>query len=196
MIMDKQSMNMGKQSRGLLLEHFAIRQRLNRIISHSPHSVRAGLLLVVLIFALFPASAGAQVDPTSQTQVPLPKAFGEPDSVGVSTAMGAVSDSIPIVVAPGRRGIKPRLSLSYSSMAGTGVAGLGWSIGTGNVERWRGDGTPSVKATIEGTPNDRYSYSLAGAGGELHDENADGIYRARIESVYRPFKKVGDGWQM
>jgi RHS repeat-associated protein len=43
---------------------------------------------------------------------------------------------------------------------------------------------------------DRYSYSLSGAGGELRDLDGDGVYRARIESVYRPFTKEGSGWGM
>ena len=147
-------------------------------------------LSLCLFFALLFTSVpiDAQVNLNSRAQVPLPTAFGEPGNIRVSSAVGAVSDRISIVVPPGRRGMQPQLSLSYSSMGGTGVAGLGWGIGTGHVERWRADGTPSLAA------GDRYSYSLGGSGGELRDLDGDGVYRARIESVYRPFKKEGDGW--
>lgn len=146
----------------------------------------------ILLFLLLPAHAIAQANLTSTAQVPLPKAFGEPGSVTLSAALGAVSDQIPIDIPPGRRGMQPKLSLSYSSMGGAGEAGLGWSIGTGRVERWRADGTPeAVPAASE-----RYSYSFSGAGGELHDLDGDEVYRARIESIYRPFRKVADGWEM
>lgn len=144
------------------------------------------VLLILLV--MFSSPAIAQVNLSSQTQVPLPKAFGEPRSVRVSGAVGSVSDSIPMVAPPGRRGLQPRLNLTYNSMGGSGIVGLGWSIGLGRVERWRGDGTPSL------APGDRYSYSMEGGSGELRDLDGDGIYRARIESVYRPFQKVNEGW--
>jgi RHS repeat-associated protein len=41
---------------------------------------------------------------------------------------GAATYEIPIVLPPGRRGMQPSLSLSYSSRAGNGIAGMGWSL--------------------------------------------------------------------
>lgn len=44
---------------------------------------------------------------------------------------GAVNYSFPIALPPGRRGMQPSLSVAYSSQAGYGNLGTGWSIGTG-----------------------------------------------------------------
>ncbi|UXI65978.1 SpvB/TcaC N-terminal domain-containing protein [Tahibacter amnicola] len=41
---------------------------------------------------------------------------------------GAAAYSFPIVVPPGRAGMQPALAMNYSSRAGEGVAGLGWSL--------------------------------------------------------------------
>ncbi len=47
-------------------------------------------------------------------------------SAGVSG--GSASYEIPIAVPPGRRGMQPSISLNYSSRAGNGIAGMGWSL--------------------------------------------------------------------
>jgi RHS repeat-associated protein len=49
---------------------------------------------------------------------------------------GSASYSIPIVLPPGRKGMQPNISLSYSSRSGNGIAGMGWSIsGLSSVHR-------------------------------------------------------------
>jgi len=42
---------------------------------------------------------------------------------------GAATYSIPIATAPGTAGVAPQISLNYSSSAGNGIAGQGWSVG-------------------------------------------------------------------
>ncbi len=121
---------------------------------------------------------GAGVDP-------FPEVFGKARSVLTAPSIGAVSDTIPIVVSPGRRNVQPRLALTYSSLGGLGTAGKGWSIDIGFVSRWHGDGTPTVGAS------DAYSYAISGAGGELR-RTITGVYRARIENIYREFRKLQD----
>ena len=46
---------------------------------------------------------------------------------------GAATYSIPIMVGAGTAGVAPEVSLSYSSQAGSGIAGRGWSIGGGSA---------------------------------------------------------------
>jgi len=41
---------------------------------------------------------------------------------------GAAMYSIPITVPPGRKGVEPKLALTYNSRSGNGIAGLGWSL--------------------------------------------------------------------
>lgn len=45
---------------------------------------------------------------------------------------GAATYTIPLQVPPGRAGMQPSVSLSYSSRGGNGIAGLGWSLGAGS----------------------------------------------------------------
>lgn len=147
-----------------------------------------GLLCLLTAFlAASPSLAGKQGE--SQSTAPLPKGLGELRSLSVSPAMGALSDRIPIEVSPGRRNVQPHLALTFSSMGGQGLAGLGWDLEIGKVERWRGDGVPTV------SPEEAYSFSLGGIGGELRHAGG-GVYRPRLEMIYREFRRSGNGWEM
>ncbi len=44
---------------------------------------------------------------------------------------GSANYSIPLQISPGRSGLQPSVSLNYSSGAGNGVAGVGFSVSTG-----------------------------------------------------------------
>jgi Salmonella virulence plasmid 65kDa B protein len=46
-----------------------------------------------------------------------------------STSAGGAAYSIPIALPPGTNNVVPSISLGYSSMGGSGVAGRGWSVG-------------------------------------------------------------------
>ena len=66
---------------------------------------------------------------------PTPARSPSSDSVGTTAGefrvdeSGAATYSIPIMAAEGTAGVAPRISLNYSSGAGNGIAGIGWSIG-------------------------------------------------------------------
>lgn len=57
------------------------------------------------------------------------------DSIGTTAGnfrvdeSGAASYSVPIATAAGTSGVAPQITLNYSSSAGNGIAGQGWSIG-------------------------------------------------------------------
>ena len=46
---------------------------------------------------------------------------------------GSATYSIPIAVPPGRAGVQPSVSLSYSSRGGNGAVGMGWSLSAGSA---------------------------------------------------------------
>jgi RHS repeat-associated protein len=54
-----------------------------------------------------------------------------PTDIRAEVAGGAGSATVPFVVPPGRNGMQPDLSLTYSSSAGSGIAGMGWSMSGG-----------------------------------------------------------------
>ena len=63
-----------------------------------------------------------------------PSAPNGDNNVGALAANGGVSGgqasySIPIVVPPGRKGMRPSVSLNYSSSSGDGPVGVGWNLG-------------------------------------------------------------------
>lgn len=108
--------------------------------------LRAGIatmLLTVLVGLCHPGSvprAWAQTPPDpfdligDQTPVDLSGNLPTHDpTVGrlageAGVSGGAATYEIPIAIPPGRRGMQPGFSLSYSSRAGNGIAGMGWSL--------------------------------------------------------------------
>ena len=73
-------------------------------------------------------------NPAGPSAPPLAN-YPDIDSVGTTASnfrvdeSGAATYSVPIAVAAGTADVAPRVSLNYSSSAGNGIAGMGWSIG-------------------------------------------------------------------
>ncbi len=57
------------------------------------------------------------------------------DSAAPDLFTGTMRHSIPIVVPAGRKGMEPKLSLTYRSMPQNGWLGLGWELEVGDIER-------------------------------------------------------------
>jgi RHS repeat-associated protein len=111
---------------------------------------------------------------------------------------GAATYSIPITLPPGRKGMQPSLSLSYSSRGGAGTAGMGWSLsGLSSIHRCprtpEQDGEPRA---VRGDGSDRLcldglrlilvdSSSLAPIAGQAGYGLVNKVYRTEIDSFVR-----------
>ena len=118
------------------------------------------------------ASANANADgvPTYMRELRPSTAYVAPSSgpktilVGTTAAQfrvdesGAATYEVPITVADGVAGVKPQLSLGYSSNAGDGIAGQGWSLsGISAISRCRQTLTQDNKALpITWSSDDRF----------------------------------------
>ena len=99
------------------------------------------------------------------------------------TNYGALSMSYPIEAAPGRAGVEPRLSLSYSSSGGDGLTGIGWSFSAGlasaSVSRTTRYGALSYNQDDTFTYNGKRLVKTAGPPG-----SENGTYREEIISSF------------
>ena len=92
---------------------------------------------------------------------------------------------IPIETKPGHAGLAPALSLNYSTHAGSGTAGVGWSLGLARVERRTDKGLPSFDDQVD---------TFALQGDELLPVGG-GHYRLRIESRFARIRHVREDGQ-
>lgn len=93
---------------------------------------------------------------------------------------GRAQTSVPIFVPPGRKNIQPSLSLNYSSSAGNGPLGMGWSLDLGFIQRDTKRGVPKYDSA------DKFIFAYQGVSSELVlvDTNE---YRAKDESLFLKF---------
>jgi RHS repeat-associated protein len=149
------------------------------------------LVSVLSAFAFIaPALLAGQMASAPKSKVPLAMVLGQPRSIQVAKPFGMLTDSIPIIVPPGRRDVEPHMQLTYSSGGENGILGLGWDLNLGYVELNRRNGLPASGEM------DTYNFSIAGLSGELHNDGT-GVYHSRTELVYREFRKTSaGGWEM
>ncbi|MBD1582581.1 tandem-95 repeat protein [Pseudoalteromonas sp. S16_S37] len=101
---------------------------------------------------------------------------------------GTASYSLPIQIAPGRNGVQPQVSLSYSSRSGNGIAGVGFNLSAGSqISRcsatYAQDG---FTQNPQYNDNDRLCLDgqrLIAVSGNYGEDNT--IYRTEIESFVR-----------
>ena len=102
---------------------------------------------------------------------------------------GSAVMSVPIAVAPGRKGMQPSINLVYSSDNPNGICGVGWMLELGNIQRNTKRGAPKYDNT------DSFIAFFGGASMELADLGG-GEYRAKIEGGFLKFTYDGASWQV
>ena len=148
------------------------------------------IFVAILSGLMCTALAGAEVAGSPQSKAPLNLVLGQPRSAQVARPYGMLTDTVSIVVPPGRRGVEPHLALNYSSGNGDGLLGVGWDLTIGYVEQDLRNGLPAAVET------DTFSFEIAGLGGELYN-NGSGVYVSHSELVHRTFEKTSNGgWTM
>ncbi|MBL8299418.1 MAG: VCBS repeat-containing protein [Rhodanobacteraceae bacterium] len=111
---------------------------------------------------------------------------------------GAATYSIPLTVPPGRKGMQPSLSLSYSSRSGAGTAGMGWSLsGLSSIHRCpRTPEQDGESRAVRGDGSDRLcldgmrllvvnASTLAPVVGQAGYGGNGAVYRTEIDSFVR-----------
>ena len=135
-------------------------------------------------------SAASTTDPVNHDNHPSAPTAELPTEVSVEVLAntGAAGTSIPVIVPPGRNGMKPNISLNYNSNVGNGWLGVGWRLGIGAIQR-------STKRGADYNA-DEYVASINGAVSELvyYGDTPGGQreYRAKIEGAFVRYVKYGD----
>lgn len=135
--------------------------------------------------AAVPAAGDSRLNANSGNATPLSTS---PLQSGVDVTIGAVLLEIPIEAPPGRNDMAPELMLSYSSATSqNGIAGYGWSIPLGLVERLGTDqGVPRYDATDEFYLSDGGREKLLLVGGDA--------YRREIETDFSKIEFVNQSY--
>ena len=139
------------------------------------------LILLGLLFGLLwtPTIYGQSTSGVSPNVLVLPKGPGSLGGIGENVSanlnMGLMNYPIKVIFPEGRGKFTPSVGISYSSSAGSGVMGIGWSISAGDrVER----------LTVRGLPQYDNTDLFYGGAGELVKIPSSTFYRPRVEGSF------------
>ncbi|MFO0748156.1 MAG: toxin TcdB middle/N-terminal domain-containing protein [Myxococcota bacterium] len=146
-------------------------------------------LVPFVAFATLAATAPAHAQTgVSDDRISLPDGPGSLEGLGddaiINPNMGQMSYAIPIDVPAGFPGVSPSLTLGYSSGAGNGVLGLGWTFPVQSIERLTVRGVPKYVVDDEFIA-DGAQLVLVDAGSGT---NATRTYRARQEGQFTRYQ--------
>ncbi|MBU4343656.1 MAG: hypothetical protein KKG21_06570 [Candidatus Omnitrophica bacterium] len=140
-----------------------------------------------LTFSLMHFSTYAAMKSTSQQVMPIGASVKIPLP---DVLTGAFSHSIPITVAPGRKGLQANLALVYRSSNPNSWVGTGFSLNTGYIVRSTRLGPPTY------TDNDTFYFITDNGTTELV-HLVDNLYQSKIESSFiKFFKEEDDSWRV
>lgn len=108
------------------------------------------ITLYVSVMVMIVSPCWAQTG-ASDNRVSLPDGPGSvsgfSDNAEINLNMGSMSFNVPIDLPSGVGKETPSISLSYSSMAGNSLLGMGWSLSTSSIERSTAQGLPQYQTT-------------------------------------------------
>ncbi len=139
--------------------------------------------------------------------ISLPKGGGAVSGVGEKFSpdlfTGTGNFSVPIAVPPGRRGMQPRLTLTYSTGNGNGPFGLGWQLSVPGVSRKTSRGLPRYTDGPAPEAGQADTFVLSGAEDLVPVAGAYPgrvRYRPRTEGLFARIEHVrddtGDFWEV
>ncbi|MBL8919181.1 MAG: VCBS repeat-containing protein [Myxococcaceae bacterium] len=149
-------------------------------------------LAIHFLISLAPLTAIAQANAgVSDERVSLPQAPGSVSGVGENASVegnhGGFQFQVPVEVPPGFPSVTPDVSLSYSSMGGASVVGLGWTMATPSIERHTARGLPKYDTT------DRFAVDGASELVQVASSTQGPVFRARFEGGFVRYTWLGSG---
>ena len=168
------------------LNHKIIRKITQKFTSPNLSFLASALLIILLGV---PIQAKANID----TSALVGSTAGN-----FSVNQGAANYTIPITIPPGVAGMKPELSINYSSQAGNGLLGIGFSLGgVSAITRCaKTIATDGAKGGVNYNTNDKYCIdgqrliAISGTAGRANSE-----YRTEIDNFSR-VKYNGNYWSV
>ncbi len=95
--------------------------------------------------------------------------------------------SLPVNVPAGRAGMQPNLAFFYASGSGNGIAGFGWNLELGSIERSTKTGPPKYDSS------DKFIFNSGTSQTELVNIGGN-EYRAKYEGAFMKFTYNGSYW--